>query len=392
VKFDTLQVILKVAERCNLSCTYCYYFYAGDESYQGRPPVMKESTASEIATFLREGVARMSNIDRVLIAFHGGEPTLLKVERFREFCRIFREALPKVGFQMQTNGVLIDDAWIAAIKEFDVNVGVSIDGPEAENDKFRIMNDGSGSYRAVIDGLRRLQRGSSEQGFVEPGTISVVNPTYDYRRIFNHLHLDLGVNAVSFLLPDCQHDTGLPLGIPALRYGEILCDIFDAWVESGGKAQVRQIDRFLSYFQKMDVATIPVGKSGKSRRTQVIVIQSDGDLAIDDTYMLALDWRQSQATPNVASTSLDEHLARPVFADIDRFYATTPKQCESCCWNRVCGGGDLENRYSRENGFDNPSVFCDGLKKFYAHVTKHLITNGYPEQEAMKVILGEEVA
>jgi uncharacterized protein len=351
---------------------------------------MKSSTAHEVARFLKDGVAAMPNIEKVLIAFHGGEPMLLKVERFREYCAVFRAAIPSVGFQIQTNGVLIDDEWIAVFKEFDVRVGVSIDGPRVENDKFRVMNNGSGSYDAVIRGLKLLQESAEAGDIVAPGTISVVNPTFDYAKIFRHLHTELGVNSISFLLPDCQHDTGLPLGIAAERYGEILCDIFDAWVATGSKAEVRQIDRLLSYFQKMDVSTIPIDFGGRSKRTQVIVIQSDGDLSIDDTYMVALDWRQSQATPNVSASSLPQHLSRQVFRDIDRFYAAIPAACQSCCWVRICGGGDLENRYSRVNGFDNPSIFCAGLKKFYAHVTRYLIASGYPEADVSEAILGQE--
>ncbi|MBC3920068.1 radical SAM protein [Undibacterium sp. CY18W] len=390
--FDTLQVILKVSERCNLACTYCYYFYSGDDTYAKKPPVMKESTAEVVAAFLANGVRELG-ISRVLIAFHGGEPLLLKPERFQAFCDIFKVALSHVqlAFQVQTNGVLINDEWIAKFQAYDVNIGISIDGAEPENDKFRIANNGKGSYSEVVAGLRKVQAAAQgEKALTAPGTISVINATFDYHKIFTHLHEDLGVEQISFLLPDVQHDTGLPMNTPAENYGDILCQIFDAWLESGAKAKVRQIDRFLSFFQHINEASIPTDWGGQARGTQIIVIQSDGELSIDDSYMVALDWRQSQKTPHVEQTSLKKYLEQPVFTDIANFRATLPNDCKSCCWNRVCGGGDLENRYSKLNGFDNPSIFCDGLKKYYTHVTKYLIANGYSRAEINRRLLGEE--
>ncbi|MBR7781852.1 radical SAM protein [Undibacterium luofuense] len=392
--FDTLQVILKVSERCNLACTYCYYFYAGDDTYAKRPPVMKESTAEEVADFLNQGV-RDLGISRVLIAFHGGEPLLLKPERFRFFCDIFRRKLNHVqlGFQVQTNAVLINDEWIATFQEYEVNVGISIDGGEQENDKFRIANNGKGSYNEVVAGLRKVQAATQGvRALSAPSTISVINAAFDYRKIFKHLHEDLGVEQISFLFPDVQHDTGLPFNTPAERYGEILCQIFDAWIETGAQAKVRQIDRLLSFFQQINEVSIPSNSSGQGLGTQIIVVQSDGELSLDDSYMVALEWRQSQKTPHVAQTSLETYLAQPVFADIDAYRAKLPSTCKSCCWSRVCRGGDLENRYSKLNGFDNPSVFCDGLKKFYTHVTKYLIANGYSRFEIERRLLGKGTA
>ena len=33
-----VEVILKTAERCNLNCSYCYFFHGGDDSYKKHPP------------------------------------------------------------------------------------------------------------------------------------------------------------------------------------------------------------------------------------------------------------------------------------------------------------------------------------------------------------------
>jgi uncharacterized protein len=34
----------------------------------------------------------------------------------------------------------------------------------------------------------------------------------------------------------------------------------------------------------------------------------------------------------------------------------------------ACGGGYLPHRFSKKNGYDNPSVYCDDLYETYEHV------------------------
>ncbi len=42
--------------------------------------------------------------------------------------------------------------------------------------------------------------------------------------------------------------------------------------------------------------------------------------------------------------------------------------CGSARWSSACGGGDLPHRYSRTNGYDNPSVYCDDLYAMFENM------------------------
>ncbi|MCU1093343.1 hypothetical protein JAK58_17685 [Stenotrophomonas maltophilia] len=55
-KLHELQVIIKIAERCNLACSYCYYFFMGDDSYKDRDPIMKPGKFSAVADYIKRGV------------------------------------------------------------------------------------------------------------------------------------------------------------------------------------------------------------------------------------------------------------------------------------------------------------------------------------------------
>ena len=49
------------------------------------------------------------------------------------------------------------------------------------------------------------------------------------------------------------------------------------------------------------------------------------------------------------------------------------KTCQECNLVKVCGGGYLPHRYSSENYFHNPSVYCSDLKKMITTIRRQVI-------------------
>ena len=47
-------VLLKVAARCNLACTYCYFFYAEDRSWLKQPKFISDTTVDALVENLVE--------------------------------------------------------------------------------------------------------------------------------------------------------------------------------------------------------------------------------------------------------------------------------------------------------------------------------------------------
>ncbi len=58
-KINNLEVILKTAERCNLNCSYCYFFQGEDKSYQKHPSIIKRDTIKRLTLFLINGVSSL---------------------------------------------------------------------------------------------------------------------------------------------------------------------------------------------------------------------------------------------------------------------------------------------------------------------------------------------
>src|SRR5438093_5041110 len=108
-----LDVILKVAQVCNINCTYCYFFNGPDRSFETHPRFLSPTLAEETVRYVSEAI-ESGQVANARIILHGGEPLMLGKRRFREICATL-SGLPKsvpAGLAVQTNAMLIDSEWI----------------------------------------------------------------------------------------------------------------------------------------------------------------------------------------------------------------------------------------------------------------------------------------
>ncbi|ESQ92109.1 hypothetical protein ABAC460_04280 [Asticcacaulis sp. AC460] len=386
VTLQRLQVIYKTVERCNLACPYCYYFYGSDQSYKDRPARTRIAVVDALCDFLIQGVedADIAGIDLI---FHGGEPMLQRLADFEESCRRLRDrvgTLTTLRLSIQTNGTKLDEAWLGALKRHGVRLGVSLDGPDEIHDKNRVYHNGKGSFADIAARLHRVRQADPDYYDNCVGSLTVLDAHQNYRDIVSYFYSELHLRQQSFLLPDCTHDDGIPGGLSARDYGHALCGIFDQWLEQPG-LQIREIEKILRCFQKASFYDTPetVGLVDGRRviDNQVIVVQSDGAIKVDDSYIPAEIWRSQAPVRNIQDTSLANYVTHAFFDEFHDARQTPPTACKACMWVNICRGGDVENRWSTERRFDNPSVFCESLQIFYEHVVRYLVTNGYPLQD-----------
>lgn len=386
---DRLQVVFKIVERCNINCSYCYYFNMGDTSALAHPATVSVESAAQIANWLAIGCRELQTKE-LLISFHGGEPMMLKPERFDSICQSFADVLAQtvdVYFSIQTNGTIWNDAWLSALRKHRVNVGISIDGGQAAHDRHRLDHRGRTTFSRTERTLKSLIQSAESTSDLTPSTISVLDYRNDYTEIYGYLR-GLGVRRMSFLLPDRSFDERFDgEGESAVHYGDALFQIFEAWMtEDDPDIEVRFISEFLQHFRPSARRPSREGhqprpETSPDRRwtRQVLIVHSDGLVTVSDSYIPALSWYRGTPQCRIHETSLLDFLGNGIFDEIERATASLPHQCQKCEWRRFCRGGDLENRFSKENGFDNPSVYCDGYKLFFDKACKSLVDNGYPE-------------
>jgi uncharacterized protein len=125
---------------CNLDREYCF-FLPKELLYPGSRFRMADELLEQYIRQLIEA----QRIPHVTIAWQGGEPTMMGVDFFRRatvYVERYRRPGMTVDYSIQTSATLIDDELAASFKEHDYLVGISIDGPPAMHDAYRVDKGG----------------------------------------------------------------------------------------------------------------------------------------------------------------------------------------------------------------------------------------------------------
>jgi uncharacterized protein len=379
---NSLGIVLKLTERCNINCSYCYYFNGLDKSFKSRPARISKDTIASVGNFLKQGVKDL-NLKQIKIGFHGGEPLLIKKPTFEWICEFLTDLLcpyVTVKFNLQTNGMLIDEEWIDLFTKYNLDLGLSIDGPQDYHDEFRVDHFGKGTYARTFEKVKLLQE--KKYPF---GILSVMDPSRDAKKIYLHFTQELGANSFDFLFPDSTHRN--PPKFPPQLYGKFISDVFDIWTKDDNPdIKVRFLKSAMQLFLGGDSLIYGIGAE-RQKTLPLISIRSDGDLSPTDELMSTDPQTVSYTGYNVSNTSLKDFLQHKIFQEIQEATTVMPLKCQDCCWEKVCGGGGITNRFSIEKRFDNPSVYCDGLQIIYTNILKYLVDSGIPLEQLKNQLL-----
>ncbi len=360
LRIDNL--VVKIAERCNIKCAYCYLYEHGDSTFLDRPRFMSD----EVFEGLLTSVARYCDGrpgQRTGLTFHGGEPTLVGAARLARFAARAREVLGERldGLQMQTNGTLIDDRWVATLRSSGVHASISLDGPPDMHDESRVDHAGRGTYADAVRGLRLLQDGG-----LRPGVLAVVKPGADGARVYRHFR-ELGVASMDMLMPDVTHDTRelWYAGLGPTPVADYLIPAFDAWFdEDDPSVQLRVFYGLLRGMLGGPLASDAFGNPALS----YLVVDTDGSVQPNDALRVCADGITLTAANVLGRGFEDLEETAPLAHRLLTTGVPLSATCRACPEVAVCGGGYVPHRYAKANGFDNPSVWCEDIKKLLAHI------------------------
>jgi len=356
-------LVVKVSERCNINCSYCYMFNGGDLSYKSRPALMSTDTADAMIHRVAAHFKR-HNLSRFTFVLHGGEPLLARPSFYRHLVERAKTVLAgavEVTFALQTNGTLLTDEWCRLFLELGIGIGISLDGPKEVNDLHRLDHKGRGSFDRVIAGWN-----VAVSNGLKPGLLTVIDVNTDPLAVFQ-LVKDLHPRTVDFLFPDATYDKLPPGYFPASRstaYADWLLKIFDAWVTDGDPAlKIRVFEQIMRSILGRDDGFDAQGTGNN----EVLVVESDGELQPVDVLRFCKDGMTS--TPyNVMTHDLDDAFQNDLIGLYHKSHERLCSTCEACVLRDICGGGFLPHRYSATNGFDNPSIYCRDLAKLISGV------------------------
>ena len=140
-------VVWNATRRCNLRCVHCYA-HARDEFFQNELSFKQgQQFIDDLAEF---GVP--------VLLFSGGEPLVRK-----DLPQLAVYAIKKgMRAVISTNGTLITEDMAQTLKDIGLSyVGISLDGMETINDRFRGVK---GAFRSALNGIENCQKAGIKVG------------------------------------------------------------------------------------------------------------------------------------------------------------------------------------------------------------------------------------
>lgn len=349
---------------CNLSCQYCFY-RAAEVLYPEKPLRMSPEI---LDSFTRQYI-ESQRVPEVVFAWQGGEPTLMGLDFFQaalECQRKYQRPGLVIRNTLQTNGVLLDDAWCEFLRRHDFLVGISLDGPREAHDAFRRDKKGQPTFEAVMKGLALLQRHRVE--FNVLACVHAANAGQPLE-VYRFLRDEAGARFIQFIpvverSPRTNRTSGpvTARSVSGKQFGDFLIAVFDEWVKRDvGRVFVQAFDAALgAWFGAPPSMCAYAPTCGDA-----VVLEHNGDVYscdhfVDSAFLLG----------NIR----DRHIAELVGSEPQRRFGLAKREalpvfCRRCEFLFACHGGCPKNRLlTAPDGEPGLNYLCSGYWSFFRHV------------------------
>jgi uncharacterized protein len=336
----TRLLIMQPTAFCNVDCDYCYLPHRNDRR------VMSHDTVAAAARFVF--AANLQARDFTVV-WHAGEPLVVPPDWYAEaFVRVAAQAPPglEVPHAIQTNGMLINEAWCDLFLAHGVRVGVSIDGPAFLHDARRRTRSGGGTHAAALKGLRLLQK----RGVATHVICVVTNASLGHGRELMAFFRDEGLADIGFNIEEVEGaNAGSSLARPGvvedfLRFFKTVLTEAD---NSAPPLRIREYRNVLAMLrhpgfrsmsansQNMPFAMLTVGVGGElftfSPELAGLANEAYGDFVVG----------------HLPDATLDTVLANPAFQKLLADIWQGIGLCrQSCSYFEMCLGGAPVNKLS----------------------------------------------
>lgn len=341
-----LVVVMLATHRCQLGCSYCEMPLADEDL----PLDLVEAVVADLDRRLPAGRP-------VTFVWHGGEPLLRGVAFFRRIHALQEpmRARRDVGNILQTNGLLLDEAWLDLMAETgDFRPNLSMDGP--------VTGATRGVDAAAFDRIFAAL-GARGLGF---GLSVVASP-----ELLTHRDEALawfaarGLEQVG-LTP--YQGTGRHNASPGL-FADLCLDADDRPTLFGRPLLQGLLDQRLR-------GACRFSSFSDGCHRHLLCVDAQGGLFT----CLRGKWSGLWSWGTVQAGGLDAWWAAQ--AGPPPFRPRPPEACASCDWMARCHGGCPSNALAMNGGADHPDYYCASLQRLFSAADRRLLEEALALAEA----------
>ncbi len=324
-------VVWNVTRRCNLKCVHCYAHAQNMTSFED------ELSTEEGKKFLDD----LADFKVPVILFSGGEPLV------RKDLPELAEYAVKKGMRavISTNGTLITSNKARMLKEIGLSyVGISLDGMEAVNDRFRGVK---GAFKSAINGIRNCQEAGIKVGLrftINKFNVDEIPNIFDLLEEMNiprvcFYHLVYAGRGSGLVKDDLTHEE-------TRSSVDLIIERTKLLHEKGIEKEVLTVDNHADgpyLYMKLlrenperakEVLELLKMNEGNNSGRGIGCVSWDGEVHADQF------WRH-YSFGNIRNRPFSEiwtDVSEPLLGKLKEKKLHVKDRCARCCWLDICGG------------------------------------------------------
>lgn len=360
-----LSLLIKpVSSNCNLQCKYCFYHSIAENRQIKSYGTM---TIDSLELIVKKALKYSEYI--CTFAFQGGEPTLAGLDFYKklvEFEKKYNVNNIKINNAIQTNGILIDEAWAKFLSENNFLVGISLDGPKDIHDNNRISANSKGSFNKVMNAINLFNRFKVEYNVlcvVDAHVARHANKVYNFFKANKLNYLQF----IACLDPLNEQGKTYEYSLDSTRYAYFLKSLFDFWyndIVAGNMVSIRYFDNLVGML--MGYRNEACGMSGVCECQ--FVIEADGGVYPCDFYA-SDQWLMG----NIKDMDIEELAGTEQVKAFINSSKYIDSKCASCKWFKLCRGGCRRLREPFEDEKPGLNRYCSAYYEFFDYSYERLV-------------------
>lgn len=363
--FKTMIPIIKiVGNSCNLRCGYCFYNTTNQSTnYRMSYELLKK--------FLVEYTQLFTG--RLKFIWHGGEPLLAGLSFFHKIVEIQSQITRNnqvIQNFIQTNATLINEEWAKFFKKHNFKVGVSLDGNEKSNNRFRKNYNNKGSFNQIMRGIKILRTHNIKPCIIQTLTNDNLSQTKENFNFFTNIVGDRGWSTNIYLDKNNENQMMSGQSLTNKQLTKFLIDQISLWLaRNDSKLKIREVENFISaMFNKK-----PSSCAFNGSCAGYFCLEYDGKIYPCD---------RSSGYPDLLLGDISKQPLLEVLNSTKRLsyverINNLPSECLSCEWQKSCNNGCTMHRVK---DIDGKYYFCEARKTVFTYLREKISELGFDKE------------
>jgi len=351
-------LVLQPTPFCNIDCDYCYL-----PNRSATQRMSLDTIRSAVGMVLDAGLVD----SRLCIVWHAGEPLVLPVSYYAEAFAAVEQTVQgkfEIAHSIQTNGMLIDEAWCEFFQRQPVRIGLSIDGPAFLHDWHRKTRQGKPTHAQTLRGAKILR----EFG-IPFHVIAVISAdSLDHAEAIFRFFEELGIAELGFNVEELEGDhasSSLEGKTAAQRIEKFWQQLYELSEASSAKVEIREFRRAAKAILTSQ-GERPWQETAQQNDQvipfRILSVDCHGRVSTFSPELLGIpsarynDFTFGQVGKDDLQTIRTSDTFQRVATEVQRGVESCAKTCE---FFTVCGGGAPSNKYFENGSFTSTTtMYC----------------------------------